>query len=66
MKFVLLHDAKGDDGVKAFFTEVWELYVKVRVMTGMGRSCTHFRCLLITDNDESIPYRSHTDPEPDI
>jgi len=28
MKFVLLHDAKGDDGVKAFFTELWELYIK--------------------------------------
>jgi Sedlin, N-terminal conserved region len=30
MKFVLLHDAKGDDSVKIFFLEVWELYVKVR------------------------------------
>lgn len=29
MKFVLLHDAKGDDGVKAFFVDVWELYIKV-------------------------------------
>lgn len=29
MKFVLLHDAKGDEGVKVFFTELWELYVKV-------------------------------------
>ncbi|KAF8324433.1 Sedlin [Cantharellus anzutake] len=28
MKFVLLHDAKGDDGVKGFFTELWELYIK--------------------------------------
>jgi len=28
MKFVLLHDAKGDDSVKNFFLEVWELYVK--------------------------------------
>lgn len=29
MKFVLLHDAKGDDGVKSFFMDVWELYIKV-------------------------------------
>ncbi|PCH41408.1 transport protein particle complex subunit [Wolfiporia cocos MD-104 SS10] len=28
MKFVLLHEARNDDGIKAFFTEVWELYVK--------------------------------------
>lgn len=37
MKFVLLHDAKGDDGVKNFFQEVWELYVKVSYTSW----CTH-------------------------
>ena len=29
MKFVLLHEARNDDGIKSFFHEVWELYVKV-------------------------------------
>jgi hypothetical protein len=29
MKFVLLHDAKADDGVRQFFNDVWELYLKV-------------------------------------
>lgn len=29
MKFVLLHEGKNDDGIRAFFAEVWELYVKV-------------------------------------
>ena len=29
MKFVLLHEARNDDGIKAFFNAVWELYVKV-------------------------------------
>ena len=29
MKFILLHEAKNDDGIKSFFVDVWELYVKV-------------------------------------
>jgi hypothetical protein len=29
MKFILLHEAKNDDGIRAFFNDVWELYVKV-------------------------------------
>jgi hypothetical protein len=29
MKFVLLHEGKNDDGIRSFFMEVWELYVKV-------------------------------------
>ena len=31
MKFVLLHEAKNDEGIRAFFMDVWELYVKVCV-----------------------------------
>ncbi|KAG7448984.1 transport protein particle complex subunit [Guyanagaster necrorhizus] len=27
-KFVLLHESKNDDGIKSFFMDVWELYVK--------------------------------------
>jgi hypothetical protein len=29
-KFVLLHEGKNDEGIRAFFMEMWELYVKVR------------------------------------
>lgn len=29
MKFVLLHEAKNEEGIRAFFMDVWELYVKV-------------------------------------
>lgn len=29
-KFILLHETKNDDGIRSFFSEVWELYVKVR------------------------------------
>ena len=30
MKFILLHEGKNDEGIKSFFMDVWELYVKVR------------------------------------
>jgi hypothetical protein len=26
---LLLHEAKNDDGIKSFFVDVWELYLKV-------------------------------------
>jgi hypothetical protein len=32
MKFLLLHEGKNDEGIRAFFAEVWELYVKVSGM----------------------------------
>ena len=30
MRFLLLHDGRGEEQVKSFFTEVHELYLKVR------------------------------------
>ncbi|OCF33810.1 hypothetical protein I317_01302 [Kwoniella heveanensis CBS 569] len=29
VKFILLHDIKNDDGIRLFFLDVWEAYVKV-------------------------------------
>ena len=29
-KIIMLHEGKNDDGIRAFFMDVWELYVKVR------------------------------------
>jgi hypothetical protein len=29
MKFILLHETKNDDGIRSFFHDVWELYLKV-------------------------------------
>ncbi|XP_006459875.1 hypothetical protein AGABI2DRAFT_149846 [Agaricus bisporus var. bisporus H97] len=31
VKFVLLHEAKNDEGIRAFFMEVWEMYVKAQL-----------------------------------
>lgn len=31
VKFVLLHEGKNDDGIRGFFMEVWELFIKVSV-----------------------------------
>lgn len=28
MKFVLLHETRNDDGIRSFFLDLWELYVK--------------------------------------
>ncbi|KAG2152960.1 Sedlin [Suillus clintonianus] len=28
MKFILLHETKNDDGIRSFFHDVWELYLK--------------------------------------
>ena len=36
MKFILLHEAKNDDGIKSFFNDVWELYVKVGLLADDG------------------------------
>lgn len=30
IRFVLLHDLKNDDGIKNFFSEMYEMYIKVR------------------------------------
>lgn len=29
-RFLLLHDGRNDDTIKAFFMEVYELYIRVR------------------------------------
>ncbi|TYJ53615.1 hypothetical protein B9479_005763 [Cryptococcus floricola] len=29
VKFILLHDVKNDDGIRTFFVELWEIYIKV-------------------------------------
>lgn len=52
MKFVLLHEGKNDDGIKSFFMDVWELYVKVSFPSGTINE----KSWPFSDDDESFPY----------
>ena len=32
MKLIILHDIKNDEGIRLFFMDVWEHYVKVSLL----------------------------------
>ena len=57
MKFVLLHEGKNDEGIRAFLMEVWELYVKVGVLA------VGWALLTGADDGEPVPHVAHGDPE---
>lgn len=62
VKFVLLHNVKNDDGIRLFFIDLWEAYIKVkRYMSWRGG-------LLISNVDitKSILYRQHADKESSV
>lgn len=62
MKFILLHETKNDDGIKVFFNDLWELYVKVRSLFFsllFGQAFNGFK----KDGDESVPHRAHADTQ---
>jgi hypothetical protein len=61
MKFVLLHEGKNDEGIRAFFAEVWELYVKVSGHCWLaGAGTEDGGC---ADDDEPVSYGAPDDWE---
>lgn len=59
MKFIILHETKNDDGIKVFFTDLWELYLKVR-----APSVAYFPGVQsVSDGHESVPHCAHADTQ---
>lgn len=57
-KFVLLHEAKNDEGIKSFFLDVWELYVKVS-----PNSDDQQPLMCVLDDAQSISFEPTNDTE---
>jgi hypothetical protein len=61
MKFVLLHEAKNDDGIKAFFYDVWELYLKVCAHSFALDFAPVCQPMCALDRNESVSLGPHSD-----
>jgi hypothetical protein len=61
MKFILLHEAKNDDGIRSFFNDVWELYVKVSFVLRNFFNCCDPFCLV--DNVKPVSYCTYINTE---
>ena len=61
MKFVLLHESRNDDGIKTFFNDVWELYVKVSgTASSLGCPGLQQSPTPTSDNAEPVPLGPHS------
>lgn len=62
VKFLILHEHKHDDGIRNFFLDIWELWVKVRSGEGsmlsisiVRKSLTCLRFAALADHPKSFP-----------
>jgi len=58
MKFIILHETKNDDGIKVFFNDLWELYVKVRVLSPFFSFLKDFQTAMNPFHTAHTPIRS--------
>jgi len=63
VRFMLLHDVKNEDGIRQFFLDVWEAYVKVSVSFEASDNLHLISRSLTPDRTQPIPHAYDADTE---
>ena len=60
---MLLHDVKNEDGIRQFFLDVWEAYVKVSVSSYASDNFQSIGCSLTPDRTQPVSHAYDADTE---